>query len=168
MMSREQLTLNESSAVSLRRSARIMMRRKELALNESLVPIQRSARILNQNSSNTENDTNQTNVSHRQDQIKITNFLLLNRANVASVTDFLTIIERVQLELTCKYLRNELLKSKYWRCVVINFDASYNFIKHAVFIWKLLCTRKAALKSVVITLGNQELDMISSLLTRCN
>jgi len=93
--------------------------------------------------------------------------LLLGQNNVASVTDYLTITERVQLEKTCKYFSRELQKSKYWRCVVINFSSKL-FTKNALYIWKLLCTRKAALASVTITLGNREYDIIKSLLTRCN
>lgn len=61
-----------------------------------------------------------------------------------------------------------MTKSKYWKCIDINFDESKLFTHNAVFIWKLLCTRKAALKTVVITFGCREEAMIRSLLFRCD
>ena len=92
----------------------------------------------------------------------------LDHSVLLKATDFLTIIDRVRLEKTCKFVRKKMTKSKYWKCIDINFDESQLFTHNAVFIWKLLCTRKAALKTVVITFGSREEAMIKSLLVRCD
>jgi len=107
-------------------------------------------------------------MTRQRQQCKLLNRPLSKEYDFSLVTDFLTIVERIRLEKCSTYLFGELFQSKYWRCIDINFDESKLYHLKSGFIWRLLCTRKARLDSVTITLGSKEADVIKSLLSRCD
>lgn len=81
---------------------------------------------------------------------------------------YLTVVDRVNVSRTSNNYKNALKRSEYWQEIVINFNEYDKKFGYPLNVWALLMQRKASFKSLVITIGSGESEIIESLVSNCN
>jgi len=87
---------------------------------------------------------------------------------IQPIYSYLTVVERVNVSRTSKFYHETLKGSEYWQDVVINFNDYDKKFGYPLNAWALLMQRKASFKSIVITIGAGESEIIESLVSNCH